>query len=395
MLAGLPDEPWRDEQELELLVALGSALTAVQGWAADEVGATVGRARALAERLDRHEQLWPLLVNEWVFHFVRSEHRVALSLAERMERIGKARNDLPVQLVGRDFRGLACCCLGDFAVARELLERCHGLADITACISASGGLALADMHAVMLAHLAETLAYLGFVDRARSRLNEALAEARRLAHAFTLAHVLAWATLISWATRSPELQAQTEELSALSTEHGFSLWLARAVAARGRVLVGLGRVQQGLAVLKQGLAALGDTGTVLGNPGLLVSFAEAHGMLGQPIDGLHCLDEARQIIKATEERLDQAEWHRLRGELLLQTGDHAGAEASLRDAVALAAHQSAKLYELRAATGLARLWRDHGKQGEARALLAPIYGWFTEGFEMRDLQDARALLAEL
>ena len=160
-------------------------------------------------------------------------------------------------------------------------------------------------------------------------------------------------------------------------------------------MVALGQVQEGLARLEQGLTALRDTGTVMGAPGLRISLAEAHGMLGQPIEGLNCLDEARQMIEATEERLDEAEWHRMRGELLMQTGDHVAAEASLREAIALAHRQNAKLYELRAATGLAQLWRNQGKQSEARVLLAPIYGWFTEGFEAPDLRDARALLAEL
>ena len=161
------------------------------------------------------------------------------------------------------------------------------------------------------------------------------------------------------------------------------------------MLLGLGQAREGLARLERGLAALRETGTVSGTPGLLISLAQARGMLGQPIEGLHCLDEARQIIEATEERLDEAELHRMRGDLLLQTGDRGAAEASFREAIALAQGQSAKLYELRAATGLARLWRDHGKEGEARALLAPIYGWFIEGFEAPDLQDARAVLAEL
>jgi predicted ATPase len=285
MLAGLPDEPWRGQQELELLIALGSALTATKGWAADEVGATVGRARALAERLDRRDRLWPLIVNQWIFHFARSEHRVALSLAEQMEKMGGERNDVAAQLIGRDFRGLACCCLGQFPAARDLLERCHGLADPAVRAAASAELALADLYPVMLAHLAVSLAYLGYIDQAQSRLNEALAEARRLAHAHTLAHVLAWAALISWVLRSPELQAQTEELSALSTEHGFSLWSARAIGAQGRVLLGFGQAQEGLAVLKQGLAALDDTGAVLGAPGLRISLAQAQACSGSRSKG--------------------------------------------------------------------------------------------------------------
>src|SRR5262249_29720711 len=161
-------------------------LYATKGWAADEAVATVGRARALAERLDRREHLWPLLVHQWRLHFARSELRLALSLAEQLEKIGEERNDLAAQLSGRDFRGLTCCCLGDFVAARELLERCHGLADPAVRAAASAGLALPDVYALMLVHLATTLAYRGFVDQAQSRLNDALAEARRLAHAVTL-----------------------------------------------------------------------------------------------------------------------------------------------------------------------------------------------------------------
>jgi tetratricopeptide (TPR) repeat protein len=393
MLAALPDEPWRGQQELQLLIALGSALAATKGFAADEVGATLGRT--LAERLDRRERLRPLLDNQWVFHYARSEHRLAVSLAEQIERMGAEANDVRVQLIGRDFRGLSYCCLGQFVAARELLERCHGLADPAVRAADSAALAATDQYAVMLSHLATTLAYLGFIAQAQLRLSEALAEARRHGNAHTLAHALFWTFWVSSVTRSPELQGQTEEFLVLSAEHGFSLWSARATVAQGRVMLGLGQAQEGLARLERGLAALRETGTVCLTPGSLISLAQAHGMLGQPIEGLHRLDEARQIIEATEERLDEAELNLMRGDLLMQTGDRGAAEASFREAIVLAQGQSAKLYELRAATGLARLWRDHGKEGEARALLRPIYGWFTEGFDAPDLRDARALLAEL
>ena len=129
VLAGLPDGPWRQQQELDLQIALGSALTATKGWSAAEVGETLARARALAEQLDRPEYLVPLIVGQWAFHFVRAEHRLALSLGEQLEKIGEARNDAAAQLLGRFMHGVTRFYLGEFVAARALLERCMGLAD--------------------------------------------------------------------------------------------------------------------------------------------------------------------------------------------------------------------------------------------------------------------------
>ena len=127
----------------------------------------------------------------------------------------------------------------------------------------------------------------------------------------------------------------------------------------------------------------------------LMWLAEAHARLGQPVEGLNCLDEAAQIIETTEERVHEAELHRLRGDLLNATGDRSAAERNYRHALAVAQRQSAKFLQLRASTSLARLWRDQGKIADARGLLAPIHNWFTEGFDAPDLIDAKALLDEL
>ena len=129
VLAGLPDGPWRQQQELDLQIALGSALTATKGWSAADVGETLARARALAEQLDRPEYLVPLIVGQWAFHFVRAEHRLALALGEQLEQIGEARNDAAAQLLGRYMHGVTRFYLGEFVAARAVLERCMGLAD--------------------------------------------------------------------------------------------------------------------------------------------------------------------------------------------------------------------------------------------------------------------------
>ncbi len=160
-------------------------------------------------------------------------------------------------------------------------------------------------------------------------------------------------------------------------------------------MTALGQARDGLALLTQGLVALRAAGAVINTPLLLMWLAEAYALLGQPGEGLKCLTEVAQIMEITEERANEAELHRLRGDLLLQTGGPVAAEASFQDAIAVAQHQEAKLFELRASTSLARLWRDQGKHGEARTLLAPVYTWFTEGFDLPDLQEAKALLDEL
>jgi class 3 adenylate cyclase/tetratricopeptide (TPR) repeat protein len=395
-LAGLPDGTWRRQQELGLQIALQPALTATKGFAAAEVGETIGRARALAEQTDRPEYVVPLINGQWAFHLIRSEHKLALSLAEQIEKIGEARNDVAVQLQGRRANGLTRCYLGEFVAARALLEQCQGLSDPANRGTRTTGAGLTgDPYANMLANLAVALAHLGYVDQARARLDEALSEARRLKRAHTLAAVLSCATWMDWIARSPERQQRAEELLALATEHGFPYFSGYAAIFRGASLTALGQARDGLSLITEGLVSVRATGAVAGTPVALMSLAAAHAMLGQPVEGLDCLAVAAGIIETTEERTTEAELHRLRGDLLNATGDPAAAELAYRQALEVAQRQSAKLLELRASIGLARLWRAEGRRGKAGDLLAPIYGWFTEGFDAPDLKEAKALLDEL
>ena len=251
-----------------------------------------------------------------------------------------------------------------------------------------------DFYALMLTFLAVTLAYLGYIDQARARMDEALSEARRLGQTLTFVHGLNLANWIDWLTRAPEVH-QGEFLS-LSGEHGFPHYLSWALAFRGRSLVACGQAQEGFALLTQGLAELRAAGAVVNTPMLLTWLAETHGMVGQLDEALNCLAEAARIVEATEERVTEAEWlHRVPGDLLQATGDGSGAERHYRQAIAVAGQQNAKLLQLRASTSLARLWRDQGKRAEAHDLLSPVYTWFTEGFDAPVLKEAKALLDEL
>jgi hypothetical protein len=316
LLSGLADGPWRWQQELDPQIALRSALTATKGLAASEVGETIARACALAEQVNRPEYLVPLLYGQCVFHFFRSEYRVALSLAERIEKIG----DVTMQLQGRRFIATIRCYLGEFVAARDGLEQCHGLADH------AHRQAVYDPYPVMLIILAVTLAHLGYIDQARSRMNEALLEARQQPQ--TLSIVLSGATWMDAIIRSPELQRRAEELLVLSTEHGFPQHLGWPTIYLGMSFTLRQQAQEGLALLMQGLEAVRATGNIANTPYLFMWLAEADRVLGQPVQGLNWLAQAAHTIETTEERIEEAEMHRLQGDLLYATGDQVSAARS-------------------------------------------------------------------
>ena len=164
---------------------------------------------------------------------------------------------------------------------------------------------------------------------------------------------------------------------------------------RGWSLSALGQTAEGLPLLLEGIGTIRATGGRLSLPFHLTTLGEAYGMQAQPKAGLDRLAEAAELVETTQERWAEAETHRLRGTLLQSVGEHAAAGDSYRHALDVARRQSAKFWELRAAMSMARLWRDQGKQDEARDLLAPVYGWFAEGFDTLDLKEAKALLGEL
>ena len=222
--------------------------------------------------------------------------------------------------------------------------------------------------------------------------------AHELSHPFSLAFARCWAAYVSQFCRDvPAVHEQAEAAVALATEQGFPFWAAAGTILRGWALALQGQGEAGMAQVRQGIAAYRATGAALLVPYFCTLLADVSAHLGHTEDGLQALAEAHTLVEQHEERWWEAEIHRLRGVLLLrQPGTpQAEAETWLQRALDIARRQEAKSLELRAAMSLSRLWQQQGKQAEAHALLAPIYGWFTEGFDTKDLQEAKVLLEAL
>jgi len=247
-------------------------------------------------------------------------------------------------------------------------------------------------------HLSRTLLCLGYVDQARLRRDEALAEAHRVSP-FNLVFALCQAWYGDWAVEgmesAPTMLQSAEKVLAISAEQGFPIWSATGNIMRGWCLGVGGQTAEGISLVLKGLADASATGCNILRPFFLVVLAQLYEKAGQPEEGLNRLVEAARLVETTQERWAEAEMHRLWGTLLLSMSKHAEAENSYRQALSVAQRQSAKLWELCAAVSMARLWRDQGKREEARELLAPVFAWFTEGFDTPVLKDAKALLDQL
>jgi predicted ATPase len=307
-----------------------------------------------------------------------------------MLKLGELGDDVITRVVGYRASGATSLFLGNFPVARACLEEGLELYD-PAQRALYGEMTSVDTHVALLGYLAQTLACCGQLDQAHSLCEEAIAEARDTSYAPTLAHILwsAWCTGWSAHSEPSTLLRYTDELLALSADRELAFWHKAGMVSRGWCLAVLGRGEQGVSLLTDGLS---DLGTTIFGPLVLTMLADASRIVGQPGVGLAHLTEAERQAEATHVRWCQSEILRMRGVLLTLTGDRVAAEASFRDAITVAQQQSAKFFELRAALDLARHWHAQGKHDEARDLLAPIYGWFTEGFDTLDLKEAKALL---
>jgi tetratricopeptide (TPR) repeat protein len=393
LLSGMPDAAARQEQELDLQIALGNALVATKGYAATEPGELFARARQLCEQLNKPPQLLPVLFGQFFFRLVRGDLEQAEHHAEEMRQLAETRNDDIWKRGGFQASGNICCFLGKFIDARVFNENALSLWDSK--LRATAAATPEDPRVSTLLYLFRTLMCLGYLDQARSLRNEALADAERvspynLVYASCLAWYGDWA--IEGVTSAQTMLRSAEKVLAISTERGFPLWIAVGNIMRGWCLGATGHPVEGIPLILKGLEFGSAIGLKLMTPFFLTALAEVYGMAGQPDKGLNRLAEAATVVGTTKEYWAEAEMHRLRGTLLLSMHEHAAAEDCYHQALAVARRQSAKFWELRAAIDLARLWRDQRNPIKARDLLAPVDGWFTEGFDTVDLKQAKALL---
>jgi predicted ATPase len=399
LLRQTPDTPERDRRELRLQVTLGMQLQVTQGFAAAAAQPPYARARELCHRLQEDEQLFAVLWGLWLFHKVRSDLRQARALADQLFAQARRLADPALVLQSHQALAVTSLCLGELAATRSHMEQGTALYDPRRHLGHTF-LYGQDPGVSCLAFGAVALWLLGYPDQAAERSGEAVARAKELGQPSTLALALHFAAMLrQYRREGAAVQAAAEATALIATEHGLSFWLAGGLAMRGWALAEQGARPEGIALLRQGLDAWAATGSETYRTYYLALLAEALGQAGQTEEALGVLAEAQILAERTGERFHEAELHRLRSEFLLRREGAQGAgreaEAGLQRALTVARGQQAKSLELRAVASLSRLYRQQGRLAEARPLLAETCAGFTEGFDTRDLQGAKALTQEL
>jgi class 3 adenylate cyclase/predicted ATPase len=390
-LALLPDTPERLKQDLEFLNSRGAALYALKGPGAPEMGLAYARGLELWTRVGSPAEFINVAYGRLRYLLFSGELASALGLAEDLLRLSHERDD-PAGLVQGHFAiGRTLMFIGRFGPARFHLEKSLSLYNkMRSAIYDVGAMQIG-----LQVYSAIVLVCLGYPDQALSNSAAATVEARGLDPISLATSMAMRSRLLSLVGDDMALGEQADQLVSFTIEQGFRQWHAQGTIYRGWVQARNGHVAEGMPLLRDGITAFRASGTEAWLPHFLALRASACDLAGEAEEGLRLLDEAMQIADNTGERWLEAELHRLRGQLLLRRGHAEAAENSYREALRIAREQEAKLWELRAAASLARLCRDRGHRGQVRDLLAPLYGWFTEGFGTADLKEARALLDEL
>jgi predicted ATPase len=403
-IATLPPTPARRREQIKLQVALITPLQHVKGYSAPETRTVGERARLLIEQAESLGEapedpllFFSVLYSFWVANITAFNGDLSCQLAAQFLALADKQGASGPLLMGHRLMGVSLTFTGSIAQGRENFDRAIALYDA----HAHGALATRfgqDPRVASLAVRSWTLWMLGYPEAALKDAERALSEAREIGQAAALMYALSFANMtIVRCGGHQTAKARADELAALAREKGALVWEPQGVAQQGFVLALTGKPSEGVQKIAAGIAGFRSTGSTAYVPEWLAFLAEAYAELGQFDDAWRCISEALAVVGTTKETWCEAEINRTAGTMALGSPepDAAKAEAYFERALDIARKQQAKSWELRAAMSMARLWRDQGRRDEARELLAPVYGWFTEGFNTRDLKEAKALLEEL
>ena len=403
-IATLPATTALRREQIRLQVALITPLMHIKGHAAPETKAAAERARLLIEQAETLGEppedallLFSVLWGFWATNYVRFNGEAIRDLAAQFLALAQKQGATVPLMIGHRLMGTSLLRTGDVAQARAHLDRGIALYDPAEHRPLATRFGQ-DARVAILCYRSLALWLLGYPEAARADTNQALSDAREIGQAATLMYALAHAPL----PRIPcgdyaAAKAEADELVALADEKGVLFWKALGMGYEGWLFALTGKASDAVHMITTGCTAFRSTGGTVFLPVSLSFLASSYAELGQFDDAWRCIGEAMTSVETTKEKLWEAEVNRTAGEIALLSSkpDATKAEAYFDRALTVSRQQQAKSWELRAAMSMARLWRDQGKPKQARELLAPVYGWFTEGFDTRDLKEAKALLEEL
>ena len=403
-MATLPPTPALRREQIELQVAIITPLIRVKGYSAPETKAAAERARwlieqaeALGETPDDPLLLYSVLYTFWAANYLAFDGDAMRQLAAQfLTRAEKQAATVPL-MIGHRLTGNSLLLTGEPSEGRAHFDQALALYDPTAHrpLAARFG---QDIRVAILCNRSWALWLLGYPNAAIADSNQAIKDAREIGQAASLMYALLHA-LTTHVLRRNYATASTlaDELIGLAEDKSAHFWRAIAILHQGCVSVEVGKEADAIRLITSGIAALQSTGATLRIPQFLSYLAVPYAQLGQFDDAWRLVNEAITTVETTKERWYLPDIYRIAGEVELEAPerDSAKAEGYFKPALSIALQQEAKSWELRASMSLARLWRDQGKQQQARELLAPIYGWFTEGFDTLDLKEAKALLGTL
>ena len=404
LLAAMPESEARAQDELRLQMNLGVALMAAKGFSSNDVGRAFSRGYELARNLNgpqQQSQKFVALQGVWGFHYTRGDTASALKVAQETMALAQSLED-SVQLPRPRMLKIAHYALGsslfqsgDLSAGRDHLEKSLIFENVRASIEGIGRFG-PDPNVLCLTSLSDLLFNLGYPDQSLNRGYEAAKVVSKESDPFSYAMAMVTVVQAHCARREDAIAAPLcEDLIALCTEHGFPFWLAIANRCLAWTVLLQGRLREGLAMMNEQMDHADSIEAEMSRLNLLPFVAGTYGRLGEFDRGFGALNQWLEVRNKYSTRGVDTLYCRIRGELQLRAGSVEDAKQTLRQAIQLSASQSAKMEQLRATMPLAQLLSKQGKRDEARAMLAEIYNWFTEGFDTADLKDAKALLDEL